>query len=186
MTAAHSLSDGHLLIRPLRAEDSNALYEAVRESIAEVSQWLPWCGPNYRIEDSYAFVMSREDAWRNEDEYSFAVCDAKTGMFLGGVGLNQVNRIYRFANLGYWVRSSCAGRGVASTAARLTARFGLEELGLQRIEILAATGNKASQRAAEKAGAVREGVLRKRLLINGESQDAVVYSLVAEDFVEVG
>ncbi|HEV7374921.1 MAG TPA: GNAT family protein [Pyrinomonadaceae bacterium] len=181
-----ALSDGHLLIRPFRTEDLNALYEAVRESIAEVSSWLPWCHSNYAIEDSYAFILSRKDAWGDESEYSFAVFDAKTETFLGGVGLSQVNRIYRCANLGYWVRSSRAGHGVASSAARLAARYGLEELGLQRIEILAATGNLASQRAALKAGAVREGVLRKRLMVNGQAQDAVVYSLVAEDFAGDG
>ena len=176
-----TFSDGQVLIRQFRAEDINALYEAVRESVAEVSPWLPWCHPNYRIEDSYAFIMSREEDW-GTGEYSFGVFDAKTEMFLGGVGLNQVHKIYKFANLGYWVRSSCTGRGVASRAARLVARFGLEELSLQRIEILAAVGNHGSQRAAEKAGAVREGVLRKRLLVNAEPQDAVLYSFVAEDF----
>jgi ribosomal-protein-serine acetyltransferase len=177
---ANALSDGHLLIRPFRAEDINPMYEAVRESIKEVSPWLPWCHPDYRIEDTSAFIMSREDAWRNEGEYGFAVCDVKSGEFLGGVGISQVNQIYKCANLGYWVRTSCVGRGVASSAAR----FGIEELGLQRIEILVATGNHASQRVALKAGAVREGVLRKRLLINDEPQDAVVYSLVAEDIMK--
>jgi RimJ/RimL family protein N-acetyltransferase len=179
-----ALSDGYLLIRPFRVEDLNPMYEAVRESIWEVSPWLPWCHPDYRIEDTSAFIMSREDAWRNKGEYGFAVCDAKTGKFLGGVGISQINQIYKCANLGYWVRSSCVGRGVASQSARLAARFGLEELGLQRIEILVATENFASQRAAEKSGAVREGVLRKRLLVNGQPQDAIVYSLVAEDFAQ--
>ena len=88
-----------------------------------------------------SFVMARAEAWKNEDEYSFAVVDAKTGMFLGGVGLNQVNRVHQLCNLGYWVRTSCTGRGIASAAARLAARFGLEELKLQRIEIVVATGN---------------------------------------------
>jgi ribosomal-protein-serine acetyltransferase len=183
---ANTLSDGHLLIRSFRAEDIDPMYEAVRESITEVSPWLPWCHPDYRIEDASAFIMSRDDAWRDKGEYGFAVCDVKTGKFLGGVGISQVNQTYKCANLGYWVRSSCTGRGVASSAARLAARFGLEELSLQRIEILVATGNQASQRAALKSGAVREGVLRKRLLINGQQQDAVVYSLVAEDFAEDG
>jgi RimJ/RimL family protein N-acetyltransferase len=177
-----TFSNGNILIRPFRVEDLNPMYEAVRESIAEISPWLPWCHPDYRIEDTSAFILSREDAWKNEGEYGFAVCDVKTGAFLGGVGISQVNQIYKCANLGYWVRSSCVGRGVASQSARLAARFGLEELGLQRIEILVATGNHASQRAAEKAGAAREGVLRKRLLVSGQPQDAVVYSLVAEDF----
>ena len=175
------LSVGRILIRPYRAEDIGAMYEAVRESVEEVAPWLPWCHAGYTIEETTAFIMSREEAWKN-DVYGFGVFDAETGAFLGGVGLNFVNRVHQCANLGYWVRTSATGRGVASSAARLAARYGLEKLGLQRIEIFAAVGNHPSQRAAEKAGAVREGTLRKRLLVNDQPQDAVLYSFVAEDF----
>jgi ribosomal-protein-serine acetyltransferase len=172
---------GALLIRPFRATDIDAVYEAARESINEVSPWLPWCHPAYSKEENSVFILSRDEAWRNEDEYSFGVFDSETGAFFGGVGLNQIKRMYQMANLGYWVRTSCAGRGVASTAARRVARFGFEELGLQRIEIIVAVGNMGSQRVAVKTGARREGILRKRLLIHGQPQDAVMYSLVAED-----
>lgn len=100
---------------------------------------------------------------------------------MGGVGLNFINRVHQVANLGYWVRTSAAGRGVATNAARLMARFGFEKIGLHRVEILAAVPNVASQRVAEKAGAIREAILRKRLLIGGESQDAVLFSLIPKD-----
>jgi ribosomal-protein-serine acetyltransferase len=178
----NELSDGHVLIRPYRAEDIKVMYEAVRESIAEVSPWLPWCHADYTIEETTAFVMARDEAWERDEAYAFGVFDAAAGAYLGGVGLNFVNRIHQCANLGYWVRTSATGRGVASRATRLAARFALERLGFQRIEILAAVGNHASQRVAEKAGAAREGTLRKRLLVNGQPQDAVLYSLVADDF----
>lgn len=125
--------------------------------------------------------MSREDAWQKETDYSFVITDTETGAYLGGVGLNQIDHLNRSANLGYWVRSSRAGRGAASTAARLVAHFGFEELGFYRFKIVAAVGNIASQRAAEKAGAVREGVMRKSLLLHNQLHDAVLYSLVAED-----
>lgn len=176
------LSDGKILIRPYRAEDIAVMYEAVHESIAEVSPWLPWCHAGYTVEETTAFVMARDEAWRNDEAYGFGVFDADTRDYLGGVGLNFINRIHQCANLGYWVRSSQTGRGVASRATRLAARFALEQLGFQRIEILAAVENLPSQRVAEKAGATREGVLRKRLLVNGQPYDAVLYSLVAEDF----
>jgi RimJ/RimL family protein N-acetyltransferase len=176
------LSDGQIMIRPFRPEDIEAEYKAVCESIPEVSLWMSWCHPGYRIEETTAFIMSREEAWKNDTDYGFGVFEVGTGKFLGGTGLNFINRVHNCANLGYWVRSSCTGRGIASAAARLAARYGLEELGFQRIEILAATGNLPSQRAAEKAGALREAVLRKRLLVKGQPQDAVLYSLVAEDF----
>ncbi len=175
------LSDGTILLRPYREGDAAALYEAVRESIAEVSPWLPWCHENYSIEESREFVSTRGKSATDGEWYSFGVFEKESGKFLGGVGLNFINRVHMMANLGYWVRSSSVGRGVATTATRLAARFGFEELGLHRIEIVAAVGNIASQRVAEKAGAVREAVLRKRLLIRGESQDAVMFSLVPED-----
>lgn len=178
------LSDGRILIRPFREDDIDVVFEAVRESVTEVSPWLPWCHANYKRDETVAFILSRPEAWSTGQEYAFAVVDAGTNAFLGGVGLSQINYIHRICNLGYWVRTSCVRRGTASAAARLAARFGLQQLGLQRIEILAAVGNHASQRVAEKAGATREGVLCKRLLVNGQSQDAVLYSLVAEDIAE--
>src|SRR5437773_976393 len=121
-------------------------------------------------------VLSQGDEW-----YSFAVLDQSSGRFLGGVGINFINRVHQFANLGYWVRTSAAGRGVATRATRLAARFGFQALGLNRIEIVAAVDNIASQRVAERAGAVREGILRHRLSINGVPHDAVLFSLVAGD-----
>lgn len=173
-------SDG-ISIRRYQVTDIPLLHEAVQESISEISPWMPWCHPDYSMEDSAAWVLSRDEAWANEVEHSFVITDAETGAFLGAVGLNQFNRDHQFANLGYWVRSSRAGRGVATTATLLTARFGLRKLALQRIEILAAVGNKPSQRVAEKAGAKNEGVLRNRLSLRGQPHDAVMYSLIPSD-----
>src|SRR5438105_6762853 len=178
------LSEGAILIRPYRQEDADALYAAVRESIAEVSPWLAWCHEDYSIEESREFVNTRGKTAADGEWYSFGVFEKDRGKFLGGVGLNFINRVHLMANLGYWVRTSSVGRGVATSATRLAARFGLEELGLHRIEIVAAVNNIASQRVAEKAAAVREGLLRKRLLIRGESQDAVLFSLLPEDLAK--
>jgi ribosomal-protein-serine acetyltransferase len=175
------LIEGPFLIRPYRPGDVDAVYEAVRESIAEVSPWLPWCHPEYKREQTVAFILSGEEAWQSGGEYSFGVFEKESDHFLGGVGLNQFNHIHRIGNLGYWVRTRAIGRGIASTAARRIAQFGFEQLALQRIEIVAALTNIASQRVAEKAGAIREGVQRQRILIRGEAQDAVVYSLVRDD-----
>jgi ribosomal-protein-serine acetyltransferase len=175
------LIEGPILIRTLRQEDAGRLYEAARESIAAVSVWLPWCHENYSIEETREFIASRELASAGDEWYSFGIFERDAGRFLGGVGINFINRVHQMANLGYWVRTGAIGRGVATSATRAAARFGFEQLGLQRIEIVAAVDNIPSQRVAEKSGAVREGILRKRLLIRGESMDAVLFSLVPED-----
>jgi ribosomal-protein-serine acetyltransferase len=176
-----TLVDGDILVRPLVLTDEQSLFAAVRESIREVSPWLSWCHEDYSIEETREFLRSRVDKSQGDEWYSFGVFDRNDSRVLGGVGLNFINRVHQFGNLGYWVRTSAAGKGVASKASRLVARFGFEQLGLARIEILAAVSNIASQRVAEKIGAVREGILRKRLLIRGELHDAVMFSLVGED-----
>jgi len=164
-------------IRPYAADDAAALYMAARESVAEVFAWLPWCHAEYSIEEANEWTASRPRLFAEGVEYSFAIVDA-SGRMIGGCGLNQINRLHRFANLGYWVRTSQMGHGVAPSAIRALARFAFEHTDLIRLEIVCALGNERSQRAASKAGATREGVLNDRLLVHGRPHDAVMYSIV--------
>jgi RimJ/RimL family protein N-acetyltransferase len=80
------------------------------------------------------------------------------------------------------VKREARGRGVATRALELMARWVFaadEELG--GLELRADVENRSSQRVAEKAGFVREGVLRSSLALKGERRDVVMYSLVRED-----
>ncbi len=175
------LSNDVVKIRRYCADDVPLLFEAARESTNEMLAWLSWCHPNYTVEESRSFVLSAETAWNQKTGFGFAVFDVGSNLFLGGVGLNQINRKHNFANLGYWVRSSQTGRGVATAATLLAAEFGFEDLGLNRIEILTAIGNAASGRVAEKVGAKKEGILRSRLLLHDCPHDVVMYSLIVAD-----
>ena len=75
----------------------------------------------------------------------------------------------QFANLGYWVRTSCAGWRVAPTAVRQFVAWTFANTSLNRLEIVVAVGNARSQRVAEKVGAHRDAVLKKRLIVGGRS-----------------
>lgn len=168
-------------IRPFQPSDVDLLFAAARESLNELSPWMPWCHPDYSIEDSKSWVMSRGTAWEKGEEYSFMIFEIKSGAFLGGVGLHHIDKLDRCANLGYWVRTCRAGQGIAPAAVRFIAQFGFQQLNLNRLEIIIDVGNKPSQRVAEKVGAQREGILRKRIWLADAAHDALMYSLVAED-----
>jgi ribosomal-protein-serine acetyltransferase len=164
-------------IRPYEATDAEALWQAARESVAEVFPWLPWCHPEYSMAEAAEWATSQARLAAEGREFAFAIIGSD-GRFLGGCGVNQINRIHRFGNLGYWVRTSAAGRGVASESARQMAAFAFRNTDLMRLEIVCAVENRRSQRVAELVGAVREGVLRNRLQLHGKAVDAVVYSLI--------
>jgi RimJ/RimL family protein N-acetyltransferase len=164
-------------IRLYELADEDELQAAVVESAAEVGQWMGWCHPEYSRDDARRWILTQQELARQGLAYEFSI-RSETGSFLGGCGVNQVNKANRFANLGYWVRISAMGRGVAPVAARLVADQIFRETDLIRLEIVCAIDNVRSQRVAEKIGAVREGVLRSRLLVPSGPSDAVMYSLV--------
>lgn len=179
--ALPSLADGRLLLRPWRDEDAPELFAVVRESVASVGRWLPWCNADYGLTQAEAWTAQCRDHWRSGEQFAFAVRDAASGELLGGCGLNQLNHPHRSANLGYWVRGARQGQGIAVAAARLTARFAFVELGLIRIEIVTMLDNHASRRVAAKLGASFECVARQRLWAWDRAHDAAVHALIPAD-----
>lgn len=175
-----TLSDGTLMLRPWRDDDAPALFEAVHESIERLGRWLPWCTPTYDLAAARERVAVCRQAWLDGELYAFAVLELG-GRLLGSVGLNQLNYAHRFANLGYWVRASAHGRGVAARATRLAAAFGFRELALIRVEIVTDPDNLASRRTAEKAGARFESIARHRLWNRDHPRDGAVYALLPGD-----
>jgi RimJ/RimL family protein N-acetyltransferase len=70
---------------------------------------------------------------------------------------------------------------VAAAAVRLVAAWAFEQTDLERLEVFVAAENSRSLRVAQKVGAVREGVLRRRILLHGVFHDAVMHSIVRGD-----
>ena len=166
-----------ITLRPYELTDANDIYVAVQESMSELARWLPWCYPGYSYADAVSWIRLTQDGRATGKMYDFGIFD-EAGRFAGGCGISNISATERFANLGYWVRSSRAGQGIASSAAREVARWAFVNTSLNRLEILVAVGNTPSERAALTAGAEREGLLRQRLILDGQSRDAHMFSIV--------
>ncbi|MGH7617541.1 MAG: GNAT family N-acetyltransferase [Gemmatimonadaceae bacterium] len=168
--------DGQVLIRPYQRADAVEMVAAARESSVEVSRWMVWCRPDYSLADASTWIEATIAGRAAGTMYEFAITDG-AGMFIGGCGINHINTVDQFANLGYWVRTSCTGRGVAPAAVRALIAWAFANTQLNRIEIVAATGNTRSQRVAANVGGEREAVLRQRLVVQGVPVDAVMFSV---------
>jgi ribosomal-protein-serine acetyltransferase len=178
-----SFSDGGITIRPVRLEDAEALFEAINETMPDLQQWLPFSSQNPGLQDIHVWLSEQTEEWAKGRSYAFAILDAQSETLIGGCQLNGLIAIHRLANVVYWVRSTERGHGVAGRAVRLLARFGFEDLGLQRLEILVAVENIASQKAAKKTGARYQGLQPNRILVGGSLYEAVLYSLIPADLV---
>ena len=169
-------------VRRFEPTDAASLLIAVKASLPDLAYWMPWCKESYALEDAEAWIHFTQAAWANQTEYPVGIFESRSGSVVGGTGINQINRSHRIGNIGYWVSSPHTGRGVARYSARQAALLGFDELGLTRLEIVALSHNLASQRVAESLGAQRECQARNRLYLQGQPHDAIVYSLVPEDF----
>lgn len=170
-------------IRPYALTDVPMLFEAARESVATASLWLPWCHEGYSFEESEVWVRSQVQAFKEGSEYAFVIL-SESERFLGGCGLNALDLPNARANLGYWVRASARGQGIATEATRLLIQWAFQNTPFHRLEILAATGNGASLRVAEKVGGHREGLLRDRIRVRDQVQDGVLFSILRRDLRE--
>ncbi len=164
-------------IRPYRFDDAAALHEAAIESVSEVRPFMPWCRPDLTVDAARCWIEAQMSAFEASKAFEFVIL-APDGRFLGGCGLTQIDEVNHRANLGYWVRSSATGHGVAATAIRQLVQWAFNNTTLVRLEVVVSTENAASLRVAEKSGALSEGVLKKRLLLHGMWHDAVMLSFV--------
>jgi nitroimidazol reductase NimA-like FMN-containing flavoprotein (pyridoxamine 5'-phosphate oxidase superfamily)/RimJ/RimL family protein N-acetyltransferase len=105
--------------------------------------------------------------------------DGERAGSLGWERLNERNRIVRAERLALDPRFR--GRGIADDAARQLQRLLLRDLGYHRIELQVYGFNERALRHADRVGYVREGVLRKAYRRHGEWQDAVLFSLLADE-----
>jgi ribosomal-protein-serine acetyltransferase len=166
-------------IRRYEPTDVDALYEAIHESRAELAPWMPWCHADYVRDETAAWVESRVSVWEQLTEWSFVIVDSE-GRILGSCGFHRLDLLNGCGEVGYWVRTSATGQGIASAAVRQVTQWAFLEQGLHRVEMLISTENFPSLRVAAKSGATCEGVLRQRLLLQGRHHDAMSWAILKE------
>jgi RimJ/RimL family protein N-acetyltransferase len=171
--------EGRILrLEPLSLDHAPGLW---RHSHAEIYQWvLEW--PR---DGSYeAFREWLERMVRKPASLAFAIVLAATGEPVGVTGYLEIRPEHRGMEIGRtWIGKAHQGSRVNPESKLLLFQHAFETLGAIRVQLKTDLRNVHSQRAIEKLGAVREGVLRKyQIRSNGETRDTVIYSVLAEEW----
>lgn len=102
------------------------------------------------------------------------ICDVDDDTPLGSVYIRDIDRRHQKAEYGIFIgEESARGRGVGTAAARLMLEYCFREEKLHRIYLRAFASNERAIRSYEKAGFVREGLLREDVCIDGQYRDIV-------------
>lgn len=137
----------------------------------------------YTEKDADLFIeYCNEKTARFGREMEWRIHDSKSGEAIGGIGLHgKYGKDSHRDEIGYWVARHLWGKGIMTAALKALTQFVFENYNLDRIEAPIYSFNIGSQRAAEKAGFQKEGVLRKAYKKDGKYFDGVLYSLIKEN-----
>jgi RimJ/RimL family protein N-acetyltransferase len=173
------LSDGVVTLRPWAEKDVRAIVTACRDE--DIAWWLDQIPQPYGESDARAYLAMTRRGWKEGSLSSFAVVEA-TGEPVASISAHWLDLDQSVTEIGYWVRAEARGRGVATRATTLVARWAIDVCGMQRVQLRADAKNLASQRVAERAGFEREGVLRSVRYNTRQRRrvDFVMYSLLPE------
>ena len=167
-----------LRLEPTIPAHADGVWAATEVSVDELAPWLAWA-VQPTIESTRAFTAGAADEWDRGAGWCFTM--THDGTVAGTISLHRHMPLIRAAELGYWLRSDLAGRGLMTEAASAVVEYGFAERGLHRIELHVAPDNVASVRVAEKLGFRREGLLRDGSRGSGGFHDVYVYGLLEDD-----
>ena len=167
------------ILRPLeRQEYCAAMMEWVNDNLATqfmATGTLP--ATLEAIENSYNAILAASH------EVVLAVIAKKEGLYIGNVGLYQINWITRSAEYRIFLgHNSFRGRGIGTEAAKLITDYAFDRLNLNKVWLGVNESNSAAVKSYEKAGFIREGVLRQEIYRNGRYYNAIRMSILREEY----
>ena len=170
------LSDGTLLLRPWTEQDLSALEQASHDPYIPATTSVP---ASYSYAEGLKWLERQRKNVSENIGLPFCIANAQTDESIGFIGLWLSNLSQSRANFGYWIIPKARRRGIASAALRLLSTWTFEHQAVVRLELWVEPWNVASQRVAERADFLREGVLHSYFKLERTRHDVIMYARIA-------
>jgi RimJ/RimL family protein N-acetyltransferase len=173
-----------LVLRCWDPRDAPLLEDALHSSLDHLRPWMPWAADEPRpIRERVALLRRFRGQFDVGQDFVYGVFAADESEVVGGTGLHT--RVGEDAlEIGYWIRASRIGRGLATELTAALTRVAFELCGVDRVEIRVDPANVASAAIPRKLGFAEEATLRRRLPAGRDAapRDVVVFALFGDTF----
>jgi RimJ/RimL family protein N-acetyltransferase len=169
-----------LVARCWEPADARLLKEAVDASLDHLQAWMPWAHDEPQtLEQKVQLLRVFRGQFDRGENFVYGLFSADESEVVGGSGLHPRAGDSISLEIGYWIRASAIGKGLATEATAALARVGLELCGADRIEIRVDPANERSVAVPLKLGFVEEARLRRRLIPapGEEPRDMILFTL---------
>ena len=173
-----------LVLRCWEPHDASLLKEAVDSNLDHLRPWMPWAHAEPQtLEEKVDLLRRFRGQFDLGRDFAFGILEHDETLVLGGTGLHTRSGEDAY-EIGYWIRESHAGQGLATEAAGALTRVAFEFCGADRVDIRVDPANKASIGVPRRLGFTEEGRLRRRLPApDGEPRrDAILFALFGDEY----
>ena len=170
-----------LQLRPFRLNDSTRVQKLAGDwDVAKTTANIP-----HPYDDGMAeeWISTHSESFEKKEHATFAIELISDQILIGAISLD-LHLNHEWAELGYWIGKPYWNQGYCTEAASEILRFGFIDLGLNRIQARHMSKNPASGCVIEKIGMSFEGILRQSLKRFGTIEDAIIYSILKEEYEE--
>ena len=172
------LRGARVVLRELRLSDATSLFAMLGAD--EVARFI---SPPPTSVDGFEKFIAWTLRQRSAGSYAcFAVTVRGFDTAIGIFQLRQLDADFRTAEWGFAIGSPFWGTGVFREGADLLLEFAFETVGAYRLEARASVSNGRGNGALRKVGAVKEAVLRKSFVRNGEQVDQVLWAILEDEW----
>lgn len=183
MTLPDEILGERILLRPYKAGDGAALWEAVDSSREHLRRWLPWVDKTRSVEDAEENARRMSARWLLCEDLTVGIWHRETGVLLGGSGLHRIDWTVPKFEIGYWLRKSAEGQGYMTETVRLLCGTAFGLLKANRVEIRCDTRNVRSAAVPRRLGFQHEATLRNNSRVaDGELCDTFIFALTPADY----
>jgi RimJ/RimL family protein N-acetyltransferase len=175
----HDLADDRVRLRLPVQSDSQLLHAYASRDDGMEGVWVPLAA-GASLESCVALIDDWLAGWRNDRSFhgpALVIEEARGSAMIGQVGL--ADRGGRIVELVYGVAPPHRGRGYATRAARLAARWLLSDGLASTVELRIGEDDVASQRVAAAAGFVPAGTVKSHVPATGDSYNDLRFVLPA-------
>ena len=175
----HELETEHLLLRQLQMEDVYEYYERLFGD-ADVSRYMLF-EPHQDISESLESLQRKLDKYEQGNFYCWGITEKDEDSLIGLIELLRFEEKDNSCSFAYMLGCNYWNKGYGTEMLKAVFNFAFEELEVQRILADHMAKNIASGKVMEKAGMIKEGVLRQKYCKDGEFLDAVQYAILKSD-----
>ncbi|WP_155592577.1 GNAT family N-acetyltransferase [Lysinibacillus cavernae] len=170
-------------LKPLEPYDIQGILEA--GSYPEI--WSHMSTALEKREDVNNFVENALITRSGKTEFPFVIVDKKSGDIIGSTRFMDIDDKHQRLEIGNtWLTPSYWRTAINTNCKYLLLQYCFEQLHLQRVQIKTDHENVRSQKAIERIGATKEGILRNHMIRkDGTTRHTVMYSITKEDWPQV-